>query len=368
MSDQPKTLILAAGGTGGHIVPALRLGQAAVMQGYSVIWIAGDKPLEKQWSLPAGIIRHHMAVKALRGQSLSGFIKNATLMIKAFRNVYQLIASYDHALVICFGGYVSLPVGIAARIQSKTLLLHESNSVLGMTNRVLMPFANQCFMGLCIPQELAKHPKMCLVGNPMPNIQNHPNNITPWDGNRPLKILVLGGSQGAKNLSQGIIDACKEHRVLTNKIKLTIQTGHQHQSIIEQICQHLSYVHTIAFIDDIFEALSQYDLIIARAGAMTVSELMTAKKPCIFVPFYPATDQHQWRNAQCWQQQNCARIIHTPHQRQLVKSLASHLNALISKPQILQDMATCALEHTPHHIHAIDELLKHISHHTRKTR
>ena len=292
--------LVMAGGTGGHIFPGLAVAEALRERGWRVHWLGGrgsaDQPsMESQLVPSRGFVFESIDFSGVRGKGPVTLALLPLRLLKAFWQSVQVIRRVKPDVVVGLGGYISFPAGMMSVLLGKTLILHEQNSVAGMVNKLLAFVADRVFTAF--PGVLGK--KAEWVGNPLrPAFICQPEPATRFAGRSgPLKLLVVGGSLGAKALNE-----------LVPKALALIPTARRprvtHQSGARQIAE-LRANYTAAgvqaeltpFIDDTAQAFADADLIICRAGASTVTEIAAIGAPAIFVPFPAAVDDHQTGNA-----------------------------------------------------------------------
>jgi UDP-N-acetylglucosamine--N-acetylmuramyl-(pentapeptide) pyrophosphoryl-undecaprenol N-acetylglucosamine transferase len=292
----PKVAILA-GGTGGHIFPGLAVAQALRARGAQVTWLGADGGMETRLVPPHGVAIDTIAVKGVRGKGIATLLSAPLRVLRAVRDAARVLRLRQPDAVVSFGGYAAGPGGIAARIAGIPLLVHEQNRAAGMTNKVLAKFARQVLVGF--PQTFSDE---VLVGNPVrariaqvaPPAQRMLHNDVIRHGGA-LRLLVLGGSQGAKALNHAVPQAVA---VLGLPVEVLHQAG---EKMLDDARKAYADVGVAArvepFIADMAEAYAWADLVVCRAGALTLAELCAVGVGSVLVPFPQAVDDHQTRNA-----------------------------------------------------------------------
>lgn len=299
-------ILVMAGGTGGHIFPALAIAHQFQTRGYEVHWLGSKAGMETVRVPKAGFPLHTLSVRGLRGQGLLRLLKAPWLLTKAVWESLKLIKQLNPVLVIGFGGFASGPGGLAARILNVPLAIHEQNAVAGFTNRCLSRWARpvmQAFPGAIKQAEV--------VGNPIRNdLIQLPRPEDRWQHRHgPIRLLVLGGSLGAQALNESIPQALKSLPE-TERPEVWHQCGEKHLNAAEAAYQSAQvHASVVSFIEDMAQALSWADLVICRAGALTVSEVAAVGVPALFVPYPYAVDDHQTKNAQWLVNAGAAHII-----------------------------------------------------------
>ncbi len=289
-----RCALVMAGGTGGHIFPGLAVAEALRERAWRVHWLGAAGSMESQLVPPRGFAFEAISFSGVRGKGLVTLAFLPLRLLKAFWQSIQVVRRVEPDVVIGLGGYISFPAGMMSVLLGKPLVLHEQNSVAGMANRVLASVADRVFTAF--PNVLKK---AAWIGNPLrPAFLQQPGPAERL-GSRsgPLRLLVGGGSRGAKALNEivpqalALIPAERRPKVL-------------HQSGARQIDElRLNYqaagveAELTPFIDDTARAYAEADLIVCRAGASTVTEIAAVGAAAVFVPFPSAVDDHQTTNA-----------------------------------------------------------------------
>jgi UDP-N-acetylglucosamine--N-acetylmuramyl-(pentapeptide) pyrophosphoryl-undecaprenol N-acetylglucosamine transferase len=298
-----------AGGTGGHVYPALAVAHALGEHSHRVVWLGTHRGLEARVVPAAGIDMEWVSVQGLRGK---GF---ATLLAAPFRlllALYQSIRAMNRhrpAAVLGMGGFVSGPGGLAAWLTRRPLLIHEQNAVAGLTNRLLARLARVVLQAF--PGSFPASVKCETVGNPVrPDIAALPcpsQRYEERDG--PLRLLVLGGSQGALALNRAVPAALAKLARVPRPLVRHQTGGRTFDAASEAYSRSGITAELLPYIENMAETYAWADLVICRAGALTVAELAAAGVPAIFVPFPAAVDDHQTANAQPMVSAGAAAII-----------------------------------------------------------
>ena len=295
-----KTLLVMAGGTGGHVIPALAVAKDLRARGVKIIWMGTRSGIEHELVPAAGIDLRLVQVSGIRG---SGLLRKLTapfvLLLAALQALNIIITSKANA-VLGMGGFVSGPGGVVARLLSKPLVLHEQNAIAGTTNRLLAPWATRVLTGFAGVPDLRKQEH---IGNPVKTdiVALADPAIRLADHNLRLNILIVGGSQGAMVFNQKLPRLlAKLESELADEIQLTVhhQCGKGNATEVKQYYAEVSQTAKVSeFIDDMAAAYAWSDIVICRAGAMTVAEIAAAGTVALFVPFPYAIDDHQFYNA-----------------------------------------------------------------------
>ncbi|MEM8941097.1 MAG: undecaprenyldiphospho-muramoylpentapeptide beta-N-acetylglucosaminyltransferase [Pseudomonadota bacterium] len=335
MSGKPLA-ILSAGGTGGHVYPALAIAKVLRARGYRLLWIGTRQGIENRLVPEAEINLHHLPMRGFRGKSSWARMQALVLLVVSFVLALGIMLRRRPTFVIGLGGYASLPTSFAAWFAGRTLALQEQNAIPGSANRVLARFAK--LIGTGFPDVLATYSQAKHLGNPVRRDLTELNMKHPWSRpeDRPLRILVLGGSLGAKPLN----DAVPTIAVALGKDFLWWhQTGDSHFANVQAAVEKIPGFRVSAFIDDMAAAYAWADLVLCRAGALTVAELAVCGRPSILVPLPHAIDDHQTANARYLERAGAARLL--PQDR-LQDELPALLQQLRSSVALLSAMAEAA--------------------------
>jgi len=285
-----KRIVIMAGGTGGHVFPALAVAQTLIEKGWQVSWLGTQKGLEGRVIPEQGIEIDWLSVAGVRGKGWLSKITAVLLLIKACIQAVKILRKRKPDVVLGMGGFVAGPGGLMAKLLGIPLIIHEQNRVPGTTNRLLAGMANQVLEAF--PDSFNKKLNARFTGNPLrkqfvecaSRRETHPG----------INILVVGGSQGAQILNEVVPDALAE----LNGVEVRHQTGTAMQEQVESRYKELDVKAEVnAFIEDMVSAYQWADLVICRSGAMTVSEVAAAGIPAIFIPLPNAIDDHQTANA-----------------------------------------------------------------------
>lgn len=292
-ATQPCALIMA-GGTGGHIFPGLAVAEALRERGWRVHWLGAPGSMESRLVPPRGFTLETIDFGGVRGKGMVTLALLPLRLLRAFWQSLQVVRRVKPDVVLGLGGYISFPGGMMGVLAGKPLVLHEQNSVAGMANKVLAGVADRVFTAF--PHVFRKAE---WVGNPLRSPFLRQPDPTTRFANRsgPLRVLVVGGSLGAKALN----DTVPQALALLSEAERPMVT---HQSGEKQIdALRASYAaagvqaELTPFIDDTAQAFADADLIVCRAGASTVTEIAAVGAAALFVPFPAAVDDHQTTNA-----------------------------------------------------------------------
>lgn len=300
-----KSALIAAAGTGGHIFPGLAIAEGLIKQGWSVVWIGTTTGMENRIVPQRNIQFERIEFSGVRGKGLVSWLMMPFKLLIAIAYSCKIIIKTKPDVVVGFGGYVSLPVGLAAKLLFKKLVIHEQNSVIGLSNKTLSYITKHIFTAF--PNVIRN---AVVAGNPLRAefVNVAPPEVRFHNRSGPLRILIIGGSLGAKFLNQTIPVAIK---LIPEKDRpvLTHQSGANQFDELQSLYNTLSVNATVVqFIDNTASAFADADLIICRAGASTVTEITAVGAAAIFVPLPSAVDDHQSMNAKYLVDQNAAWI------------------------------------------------------------
>lgn len=301
-----KMIMIMAGGTGGHVYPAMAVADHLKDQGWNIVWLATEGGMENRLIEGKGYQKAIINMQGVRGKGLIGWLLLPIKLTKAFYQSYQAIRQYKPNVVLGMGGFAAFPGGLMARMLAKPLVIHEQNSVAGLTNQLMAKIASRTLAAF--PNALEKAQ---VVGNPVrDDITQLADPDTRFKKHTGLlKVLVVGGSLGAQALNDLIPQALTTIPKKSRPIVIH-QAGVKHIDALKaSYQQHQVSADCRAFIDNMAEAYAQADFVICRAGAMTVAELSVVGLGSLLVPFPYAVDDHQTTNAQYLAEKSAALLI-----------------------------------------------------------
>jgi UDP-N-acetylglucosamine--N-acetylmuramyl-(pentapeptide) pyrophosphoryl-undecaprenol N-acetylglucosamine transferase len=323
-----RPVLIMAGGTGGHVFPALALARLLREQSLEVVWLGTARGLEARVVPAEGIPIEQLSVSGLRGKGLVAWLAAPFRLSRALLQALAVMRRHQPLVVVGLGGFVTGPGGVAAWLTRHPLVIHEQNAIAGFTNRVLAHLARQVLEAF--PGSFGRDVHAKVIGNPVRrDISALPPPSVRFAGRvGPVRILVIGGSQGAARLNAVVPFALK-------RLSAWLAFDVRHQSGERWIdAGRASYAQAGVradvrpFIEDMSEAYGWADLVICRAGALTVSELAAVGVAAILVPFPGAVDDHQAYNAQYLVREGAAVLI--PDRELTEERLASELQRLFA--------------------------------------
>jgi len=289
-------ILIMAGGTGGHVFPALAVARALRGRNQSIVWLGSRHGIETELVPRDGFPLEATRVSGLRGKGIWSWFVAPLKLLLAIYDALRVVIRHRPKLVLGMGGFVSGPGGLAAWMLGRPLIIHEQNSVAGLTNRLLAGLAREVLEAF--PGSFSAGSKARLVGNPVrPDIASLPEPSVRFAGRRGrLRVLVLGGSQGARVLNEtvpsavSLLDAGQQCDVWHQSGRTDLERTRDAYTSAGLECR------VEAFIDNVAECYGWADIVICRAGALTISELTAAGLGAILVPYPSAVDDHQTKN------------------------------------------------------------------------
>ncbi len=334
-----KHLIIMAAGTGGHVIPGLAVAKEMQTRGWTVSWLGTTHGMENKLVPPSGIPMDNITFSGLRGKGLVHTLTGGFRLLGAFWSCLQIIRKRQANAVLGMGGYVCFPGGLMASLLGKPLMLVNADAALLMSNKSLLPVADKVAFGF--DGDAARKTKQGVVtGNPVrAEIENLPTPLERCEHRSgPLRVLVVGGSLGASALNEALPQAIALLGQAERPL-LTHQTGTAHHEKVRAAYAAAQVdAEVLPFIDNMSERLAWCDLIVCRAGAVTVSELCAAGVASVLVPLVVSTTSHQRDNAQWLAKQGAG--IHLPQTELTPQRLAEMLKSLTR--DALLNMATKA--------------------------
>lgn len=358
---QPKHVMMMAAGTGGHVFPALAVAKDLEQQGIEVSWLATPAGMENRLLKNHNIPIYQIDIQGVRGNGVVRKLAAPFKILKATLSAMKYMKQLKVDAVAGFGGYVAGPGGLAARMLGIPVIIHEQNAVAGFTNTQLSRIAKKVCQAF--PNTFPAQDKIVTTGNPVRKEITEIFNPS-WryqereKAGQPLRILIVGGSLGAQALNERVPEALKQLNVPLNVYH---QCGQNHADATRARYADAPATLNIEvqpFIEDMAQAYSDADLIICRAGALTVTEIATAGVAAIFVPLPSAVDDHQTANARFLANLGAAKIC--PQATMTPDSLKALLEPMLNR-QLLMEMAVKARQQaqpdaTQHVVRLIQEL------------
>ncbi len=336
-----KPIVVMAGGTGGHVFPALAVAENLRQRGEDVIWLGTRSGIEARVVPAADFAIEWLNVQGIRGKGLITLMLAPFRLLRACWQALRVLRRAKPKAVLGMGGFVSGPGGVMAWMLDIPLFLHEQNSIAGLTNRILSRFATRNYTAF--PDAAAAIPHSECIGNPVrANLSElePPTTRLTTRIEAPMQLLVVGGSLGAAALNRILPQAiaCLDR---DQRPKVRHQCGERHLQDCQQNYREAGVeAEVVSFIEDMQQAYAWADLVVCRAGALTISELTAVGLASLLIPFPYAVDNHQYHNARFLEQNNAAQIF---IEEQLnVESLALKLKFFQQNRKVLVEMAVNA--------------------------
>lgn len=295
MNKPEKTLMVMAGGTGGHVYPAMAVADHLKRVGWNIVWLCTEGGMENRLIENKGYKKAMITMRGVRGKGLLGWLLLPVKLVKAFSQSVSALRQHQPSVVLGMGGFAAFPGGLMARLLGRPLVIHEQNSVAGLTNKTLAHFAEKVLAAF----PAAFGSKATLVGNPVREsiTQIEPPEARLHARTGALRLLVVGGSLGAQALNEVLPKALAEIAI-NSRPQVIHQAGEKHISALLANYKAAEVQADIrAFIEDIADKYTWADVVICRAGALTIAEVSAAGVASVLVPFPHAVDDHQTSNA-----------------------------------------------------------------------
>ena len=344
MSAENTTVLIMAAGTGGHVFPGLAVALKLQEQNVRTEWMGTHQGMENRLLEGSGIQIHAVSAKGLKGKGIARLIAAPFMLAQALIQSMRILSKVQPDCVLGMGGFVSGPGGLATKLMGRKLVIHEQNAVPGFTNKLLAKIANQVFEAF--PNTFTKNAKIIHTGNPLRKeivaLSAQSRNIR--NSSQRLRILVLGGSQGALAINEVVPDVLAD---FPKEIRPSVwhQTGERtlertQAAYADKGLDSEDDITIAAFISDMVEAYSWADLVICRSGASTVSEIAAVGLPSILIPYPHHSDQQQTQNANWLIQAGAAFLL---EQKDLtaaaLKALVVELHENRNKLQQMSDIS-----------------------------
>jgi len=303
-----RTVMVMAGGTGGHVFPALAIA-GELRAAREIVWLGTEKGIEARLVPAAGYPVEWIEVEGLRGKGIGRWLGAPLLLLRAVAQARGALRRRRPGVVLGLGGFASGPGGIAAWLAGTPLVIHEQNAVAGLTNRWLSRFASRIAEGF--PGSFPAGRGAIYVGNPVrPEIAALPPPRQRFEARSgALRLFVFGGSQGASSINR-LVPAAVALLPESRRPKVLHQTGARDRDSTEAAYRAAGVDADVrAFVDDMAGAYAEADLVVSRAGALTVAELAAAGVGAILIPFPAAVDDHQTRNAEWLGRVSAAQVV-----------------------------------------------------------
>jgi UDP-N-acetylglucosamine--N-acetylmuramyl-(pentapeptide) pyrophosphoryl-undecaprenol N-acetylglucosamine transferase len=338
MIDMQPVMILA-GGTGGHVFPALAVANELRDRGVPIIWVGTSKGIESKIVPAAGFSLAVMNVQGLRGKGVMQYLRAPLIILKALYESIRIVLQYKPCAMLGMGGFVAGPCALIGVLLGKPLIIHEQNAIVGLTNRILAPLSRIMFTGFPIQY---KKRQLEYCGNPVRrkllDIEAPEQRFNKRGARK--RLLVIGGSLGSAALNKFVPQAVKIIS-MTMQIEVWHQTGAaKHEGVLQSYQQNNLQAKVEEFIDNVDQAYAWADLIVCRSGAITLAEIATIGLGSLLVPYPYAVDDHQTANARSYVDAGASCLM--PESEVTPEKLAELLMGLLSNSDRLMKMALAA--------------------------
>ena len=336
-----KRLLIAGGGTGGHVFPALAVANEWLgrePEGVrSVVIVGTERGMEARLVPQAGLPLETIRVAGLKGMAGTKLLKNAALVPTGLWDSEKIIRRHRFGVAFGVGGYAAGPMILVARLHGIPSLIFEPNVEPGFTNRVLGSISNRVACGF---EETARRFGLKAVATGIP-VRQEFFAAPRHELREPFNILITGGSRGALPINRAVIDSLDLLLLRKNQLFIVHQTGERDYNAVRvAYARRELRAEVVPFIENMAERFAQADLIVCRSGAITVAEVAAAGRAAIFIPFGAATDAHQTRNAEAMQNAGAARLL--PQTELTPDRLTNEIFSLLDHPEKIAEMETCA--------------------------
>lgn len=342
-SSSNVTVLAAAGGTGGHIVPALEVARVLRERGHRCVFVGAGRPLEHKLTGAAGFELEALSSGPLNQVSLSTKLKTLLKMPGVLLGAWRLIGSYQPAAVLSLGGYASGPLAAAAWMRGVPIVALEPNAYPGMANRLISSVVARALTGLEATEKFFPKGRTETIGAP---VRKEFFEIGIKKHSEPFMLLVTGGSQGARAVNRAVVDAVQiwVQNGAPKRLQILHQVGRldgdRVRAEYDGLASDAVAVEVVEFIDDMPAAFAEADLIVSRAGASTVGELCAAGRASILIPYPHAADDHQSRNAEALLAAGGAMVLSDADCDGV--NLAEKIGSILASPERLEAMESAA--------------------------
>ncbi|HZP31789.1 MAG TPA: undecaprenyldiphospho-muramoylpentapeptide beta-N-acetylglucosaminyltransferase [Candidatus Acidoferrales bacterium] len=353
-------LLIAGGGTGGHVIPAIAVAREWLGRDVTrdVVFVGTTRGLESRLVPEAGLKLELIRSAGLKGMGASQFIRNILLLRLAFWDSLAILRRHHFAAAFGVGGYAAGPVMLSAILSGLPTVIFEPNAEAGFTNRVLADMADRIAAGFpSVAEKLGR--RAVMTGCPVRADFFQAPQARPLP---PYRIFITGGSQGSRAVNRAVIEALKILASEARRLRIVHQTGEREYNVMREAYAgiNIAAAEIAPFFSNMAQRFAEADLIICRSGAITVSEVAAAGRAAIFIPFGAATDSHQMRNAEELVRNGAAHLI--PEPELTGARLAREILALIDHPERLVELGTRArLLARPHAVERIVDLIEEVA-------
>jgi UDP-N-acetylglucosamine--N-acetylmuramyl-(pentapeptide) pyrophosphoryl-undecaprenol N-acetylglucosamine transferase len=326
--------LIAGGGTGGHVFPALAVAREWLRRGErSVVIVGTDRGMEARLVPQAGIPLETIRVAGLKGIGGAKFLRNAAMLPAGLLDSEKILRRHNFGAALGVGGYASGPMMLLAAMHRIPSVIFEPNVEPGFTNRVLARLATR--IAVASPETAARFGSRATVtGCP---VRQEFFAVPPKDHRAPFNLLITGGSRGALPINRTVVDSLDRLLPRKNELFIVHQTGERDYNAVRVAYARRQFqAEVVPFIENMAERFAQADVIVCRSGAITVAEVSASGRGAIFIPFGASTDAHQTRNAQVMQNAGAARLL--PQDELTPERLTNEIFSLLDQPRRISEM------------------------------
>jgi UDP-N-acetylglucosamine--N-acetylmuramyl-(pentapeptide) pyrophosphoryl-undecaprenol N-acetylglucosamine transferase len=338
-------LVVAGGGTGGHLFPGIAVVEEFLARGggNEALFVGSERGIEARVLPRLGLRHRFISASGIRGKGLLSKLKGVTMLFFSYSQALGILRGFRPDRVLGVGGYASGPVVMAAKGMGLKCFIHEQNSVPGLTNRALGRISDRVFISLEDAERYFPREKVIVTGNPVRK-EILASILESGNGGKEkgeFHLLVFGGSAGAHNINKKMIETLPYLERFRERLRITHQTGDNDLDEVREVYKGLGFsADATAFIENMAAAYRDADLIVCRAGATTVAEITACGKACIFIPYPYAVDDHQRKNAEALLKRGAGFMI---LDRELTgESLGRLVGELIKNPEMIELAARSA--------------------------
>ena len=332
-------LLIAGGGTGGHVFPALAIAQEWLSRGSEreVLLVGTERGIEMKLVPQAGLPLETLRVAGLKGKGGATLLRNLAMLLPAMLDARRVLRRHQPVAAFGVGGYAAGPMLLATWLGRVPNVIFEPNAEPGFTNRVLARISTRIATGYEVSAR-AWGRKAIVTGCP---VRPEFFSITPRRPGKPFRLLVTGGSQGALPINRALVDAMDRLAARKSELAIVHQTGERdYNAVRTAYARREINAEVVPFLTDMAERFAWADVIVCRAGAITAAEIAAAGRAAIFIPFGRATDSHQLRNAQEMTRAGAGRLI--SEVELTAERLTAEIFLLLDQPQEIEKLSTAA--------------------------
>ncbi len=358
-------LLIAGGGTGGHVFPAIAIAREWLSRGpeREVVLVGTQRGLEMKLVPQAGLPLETLRVAGLKGKGGATLVKNLAMLGPGLLDAIRVLRKHKPVAAFGVGGYAAGPMMLATWMSGVPNVIFEPNAEPGFTNRVLAKISTRIVAGY-ERSARALGPKGVVTGCP---VRPEFFAITPRVLEKPIRLLVTGGSQGALAINRTFVDAMDRLATRKNELSIVHQTGERDYNAVRTAYARREYAaEVVPFLTNMAERFAWADMIVCRAGAITAAEIAAAGRAAIFIPFGAATDSHQLHNAQEMVRAGAGRVI--PEPELTAERLTNEIFSLLDQPQEIARLSTAARGLArPHAARDIVNLIEEVASHASRS-